>query len=415
MYESDLLLAFSFMSLLFLRQISILKQANKINYAPLMVGIGAISSIVHFIIFTDQKEISLLLRESLLPLLVSLLLYIVMNILHQTQQTQSLRSQDGVAQALASQLAEMKEFMGGIEKRIALSQYDELKAKEEIFEKFKQDMKALEGIKENQSRFLEKIDEFEVWQQSVSNAFLEFSTVQLPELDNVVHKHIDILRIAEQEHHNQLKNMLNKALQSKLETLDEIEALKAQLSEMSRLSTDIADSITEHTLVNLSGVTQSFSRQLLSLKSQTESMGTSLSEDENRLIGIRNQSEMIMKQMILSSKKMDELKEKNDSFSTTYLSVKDLLHDIELIKSDYVKSQAQLSSIAKEMKFSEEEQIEALKNHVEVLSEMLSKKIDDSLEKLHEHYHIADSDISESVKILSKKLQIQKGYTQHES
>jgi len=415
MYESDLLLAFSFMALLFLRQISILKQANKINYAPLMVGIGAISSIVHFIIFPDQKEISLLLRESLLPLLVSLLLYIVMNILHQTQQTQSLRSQDGFAQALASQLAEMKEFMGGIEKRIALSQYDELKAKEEIFEKFKQDMKALEGIKENQSRFLEKIDEFEVWQQSVSNAFLEFSTVQLPELDNVVHKHIDILRIAEQEHHNQLKNMLNKALQSKLETLDEIEALKAQLSEMSRLSTDIADSITEHTLVNLSGVTQSFSRQLLSLKSQTESMGTSLSEDENRLIGIRNQSEMIMKQMILSSKKMDELKEKNDSFSTTYLSVKDLLHDIELIKSDYVKSQAQLSSIAKEMKFSEEEQIEALKNHVEVVSEMLSKKIDDSLEKLHEHYHIADSDISESVKILSKKLQIQKGYTQHES
>jgi len=415
MYESDLLLAFSFMALLFLRQISILKQANKINYAPLMVGIGAISSIVHFIIFPDQKEISLLLRESLLPLLVSLLLYIVMNILHQTQQTQSLRSQDGFAQALASQLAEMKEFMGGIEKRIALSQYDELKAKEEIFEKFKQDMKALEGIKENQSRFLEKIDEFEVWQQSVSNAFLEFSTVQLPELDNVVHKHIDILRIAEQEHHNQLKNMLNKALQSKLETLDEIEALKAQLSEMSRLSTDIADSITEHTLVNLSGVTQSFSRQLLSLKSQTESMGTSLSEDENRLIGIRNQREMIMKQMILSSKKMDELKEKNDSFSTTYLSVKDLLHDIELIKSDYVKSQAQLSSIAKEMKFSEEEQIEALKNHVEVLSEMLSKKIDDSLEKLHEHYHIADSDISESVKILSKKLQIQKGYTQHES
>lgn len=415
MYESDLLLAFSFMALLFLRQISILKQANKINYAPLMVGIGAISSIVHFIIFPDQKDISLLLRESLLPLLVSLLLYIVMNILHQTQQTQSLRSQDGFAQALASQLAEMKEFMGGIEKRIALSQYDELKAKEEIFEKFKQDMKALEGIKENQSRFLEKIDEFEVWQQSVSNAFLEFSTVQLPELDNVVHKHIDILRIAEQEHHNQLKNMLNKALQSKLETLDEIEALKAQLSEMSRLSTDIADSITEHTLVNLSGVTQSFSRQLLSLKSQTESMGTSLSEDENRLIGIRNQSEMIMKQMILSSKKMDELKEKNDSFSTTYLSVKDLLHDIELIKSDYVKSQSQLSSIAKEMKFSEEEQIEALKTHVEVLSEMLSKKIDDSLEKLHEHYHIADSDISESVKILSKKLQIQKGYTQHES
>jgi hypothetical protein len=276
-------------------------------------------------------------------------------------------------------------------------------------------MKVLEGIKENQNKFLEKVDAFEAWQQSVSNAFLEFSTVQLPALDNVVHKHIDIFRIAEQEHHNQLKNMLTQALQSRMDSLDEIEALKNQLSEISRLSTDIADSITENTRSALVEVTQSFTRQLLSLKSQTESMGTSLSEDENRLIGIRSQSEMIMKQMILSSKKMDELKEKNDSFSNAYLGVKDLLHEIELIKSDYVKSQSQLSSIAKEMKFSEEEQIEALKNHVEVLSEVLSKKIDDSLEKLHEHYHIADSDISESVKILSKKLQIQKGYPQHES
>ena len=53
MLDGDLLLAFSFMALLFLRQISILKQPNKINYAPLMIGIGSISSVVHFIIHPD--------------------------------------------------------------------------------------------------------------------------------------------------------------------------------------------------------------------------------------------------------------------------------------------------------------------------------------------------------------------------
>ena len=42
MFDIDLLIAFAFMALLFLRQISILKQPNKINYASLIIIIGTI-------------------------------------------------------------------------------------------------------------------------------------------------------------------------------------------------------------------------------------------------------------------------------------------------------------------------------------------------------------------------------------
>jgi len=48
---------------------------------------------------------------------------------------------------------------------------------------------------------------------------------------------------------------------------------------------------------------------------------------------------------------------------------------------------------------------------MEALITNLTKKIDDSLEKLHEHYHIASDDITQSVQILAKKAQLQKGYT----
>src|SRR6056300_1372185 len=89
MFGNDLLLSFAFMTILFLRQIYILKQPNKINYAPLMLGIGLISSIVHFIIHPEAQNFVLLLRESFFPLLVSLLLFIVMNILHQTQESEN--------------------------------------------------------------------------------------------------------------------------------------------------------------------------------------------------------------------------------------------------------------------------------------------------------------------------------------
>ena len=94
MFDSDLLLAFLFMAVLFLRQIYILKQPNKINYSPLMIGIGAISSIVHFIIQPQVQDFVLLLRQAAFPLLVALLLYMVMNVLHQTQETESAKEQD---------------------------------------------------------------------------------------------------------------------------------------------------------------------------------------------------------------------------------------------------------------------------------------------------------------------------------
>ena len=122
MFESDLLLAFAFMAVLFLRQIAILKRPNKINYAPLMIGIGAISTLVHFIIHPDTSNVILLFRESLFPLLVALLLYIVMNIMHQTQVSENARHQEEFSKVLVKELSELKEFILEIEEKMNHSQ-----------------------------------------------------------------------------------------------------------------------------------------------------------------------------------------------------------------------------------------------------------------------------------------------------
>ncbi|WP_373004944.1 coiled-coil domain-containing protein [Sulfurimonas sp.] len=410
MFDNDLLLAFAFMAILFLRQISILKQPNKINYAPLMIGIGAISSVVHFIIHPDITDIILLLRESFLPLLVALLLYIVMNILHQTQQTQNARTHDEFARVITTQVSELKEFMAELEGRMILSQQDDRKAQEEMREKFKHDIKALNAIELNQGKFLEKFDDMDGWHKGVSKAFDDFTNVQLPELDNVVHKHIDILRVAEQDHYNQIKTTLDKAVENRLDISEDIDDLKDNLSSMKSISDDIAKSITKHTLEQLSGVTKTFENQIVSLKSHTEGISTSLYESENRLNAIREQSEMIMKQMLLSSKKMNDLEKQNSGLHDIYSTIKDLVGEIEAIKADYVKAQSQLSSISTELNSKKEAEIDAVKEQMEALIITLTKRIDDSLEKLHQHYHIASDDITQSVQILAKKAQLQKGY-----
>ncbi len=412
MFDLDLLFAFLLMALLFLRQISILKKQNKINYAPLIVVIGLISTIVHFILHPEAANMVLLLRESLFPLLVSLLLYFIMNIMDQTQKSQSKILQMEYTQALMHEVSGLKKLIEEIEAKMIRNQQEDRSYQEDIREKFKHDIKALDAINANGIKFLEKFDQVQEWHQDINRAFEDFINKQLPELDTIVHKHIDILRVSEQEHYVKIAKMLTEALSNRVDVSKDLAELQNKLGEMKGISKTVADTITSHTLEQMAGVTQAFANQVKTLKSHAEAINTSLFESENKLTSIKSQSEMIMKQMSLSSKRMDDIQTQHALLVEIYQQVETLIRDIDAIKADYVKSQAQLSHLSKEMDFSQEEHKEALLAQINELSDLLAQKVDDSLEKLHEHYHIASEDITQSVKVLARKAQIQKGYAQ---
>ena len=410
MFNSDLLLAFTFMAILFLRQIVILKRPNKINYAPLMIGIGSIATLVHFIIHPETENMLLLLRESMFPLLVALLLYIVMNILHQTQISENARTQEEFTKVLVQEISDLKKFILEIETKMNTAQELERHTQEEIRTKFKEDIRALDTIQLNQATFIDKFENMESWHKEVSKGFEYFAEVQLPQLDNVVHKHIDILRVAEQDHYNKLTSLLETAVKSRGDMSEDIDELKMSINNIRTVSKEIAGSITKHTLQQLSGITKAFEDQIIALKSHTEGVTTSLYEGETTLEAIRTQSEMIMKQMVLSSTKMKELQGQNSELTDVYATLKEIIGDVEAVKSDYVKSQAQLSSISKELADSKDDQVLQMREKIDELSESVSKEIAESLEKLHEHYHIAGGEITQSVQMLAKRAQIKSGY-----
>jgi hypothetical protein len=410
MYANDLIVSFVFMTLLFLRQIAILKQPNKINYAPLMLGIGAISSVIHFIIHPNPADSILLLRESFFPFLVALFLFVVMYVMHEKQQADSARTQDDFLRVLVEEISGLKEFMSDLQVRVDISHKEDLRVQETVRQKFKDDIKALGSLKINQNKFVKKFDQMEAWHIKVSKGFDHFTDVQLPELDNVVHKHIDILRIAEQDHYNQINATLRRAVDSRCEMSEDIEEVKSNISSMKTMSDDISRAITKSTFEQLSGVTKSFENQIIALKTHSESIQTTLFEGDSTLSSIREKSELIMKQMILSSKKMNELEKQNSGLQDVYSILKDLIKDIEIVKSDYNKSQLELDMISKDISSAKDEKVEAMTEQINTLGNDLSKKIDDSLEKLHEHYHIAEGDITQSVQMLSKKAQSKKGY-----
>lgn len=415
MFDADLLLAFAFMALLFLRQISILKQPNKINYAPLMLTIGAMSGTIHFIIHPEASDMLLILKESLFPILVSLILYTIMNILHQTQQSEQSKTQYEFTLALIEQLTQLRVFSSELEKKMILNQNEDRAAQEEIRERFKHDIKILDTILANQNRFLEKFEQAQKWYDYVKKSFENFIDVQLPSLDSVVHKHIDILRVAEQDHFNKVKSMLAKALEGRSDIEQETQELKESMQAISNISQTISKTIIKQTIEKLTDITKPFEREVLSLKSQAEGFKTSLYESENKLGGIKEQSELIMKQMVLSSKKMNELETKNSSLHDIYSTMRELLKDIEAVKSEYVKSQSQLSMIVKEFRDAKESEINDMKNEMSSFKSSLIQKVEDSLEKFSKEYHATNEEISPSVKFLSKQAQLKNRYTDLES
>lgn len=412
MFDTDLLIAFAFMALLFLRHVAILKKPNKINYAPLMIAIGVLASLVHLIIHPDPSNIILLIRESLMPLVVAVILYIVMNILNQTKESYNAKLHDEFTQVLASEIAQLKKFILDLESRMTEYSQQDRTTQLEIQKKFETDVKALESIQANQMEFAKKFDTIQEWHESVNKSFSYFSEVQMPEFDNVVHKHIDMLRVAEQDHYNKLTQLLEKAGESRYDIAEDIETLKNSLESMKSLSDNVAKTIVEKTFSSFANLTQEFEAQLVSLKLHTESIKTSLYEDEGVLSNIRTQSEMIMKQMLLSANQMGELEKQTSGLSKISSDIKELVTEIEKIKGDYVKAQSQLTQLSSELSSVKEDNYIEMKQKIEELGEALSNKIDESLQKLYEHYHIANENITESVKIMAKKAQLQKGYTE---
>ncbi len=415
MFEIDLLFSFLFMALLFLRQISIIKDPNKINYAPLIIGIGIISGILHFTIESEDKNAVLLLKESFLPVLVSLILYIVMNILHQTQKNQDAKLEDISQRELVEKIEELKEFSAQIEKRVLLSQNQEQLVQEEMRERFKHDIKALDALLINQNKFLEKFDELREWHLDVTKSFENFTEVQLPSLDGIVHNHIDILRLSEQDHFNKVKAMLEKTVENKEAIKEDMAHFRESVESLNSISQTVAKTVVKYTQEQLSEIMKPFAKEIFTLQSHTQGLSTALYESEGKLSGIKEQSEMIMKQMILSSKKMSELQVQNGALYDIYATMRELMKDIEVVKSEYVKSQSQLSMIVNEFHDSKESQKENIDEKIQTLLDNLTSKMDEFMEKLSKHEPSTAQDLSQSVQFLSKQAQLKNRYTDLES
>ena len=407
-------ISFALMALIFLRQISIYKQPNKINYAPLILGIGAIASVIHFIVSDEHQSMIFVLKGSFIPFLVALMLYIIMNIMHQTQKAENDRVQKEFTRLLIEQISQLKSFTENLERRMVSYANEEKEVRERFASKFNEDIETLGKLLHNQQRFMEKFEDLRSWHEELRKLFIDFTEFKLPELDSMVHKHIEMLRITNKEHFDQIGEYLEDIIGTKENLQREMFKLQEQMQEIETMSEGIAKTITKETLSAFADIKERLVSDFVKLQSRAEALGTSLAESENKIEGIKTQSEFVIRQMVLVAKKMEELISKRERADEVMTKMLPLFEELERLQSALSEQKKSLHHIVLQFMEMKETPLKLHEEEIEEISHKLSEKLEDILESMEQKIEENKESVSESVRLLAKRAKLSSSYTDQE-
>lgn len=401
MISIDLLLIILAMSLLFLRHTAVYKDPSKINYTPMVLALGVIGGLLHFIL-SGSMEMNVI-KESLLSLSVGILLSAVMSVMNQTVSvinTHEDRLRMGKISEEITSLMTLKD-------RLDLITQMEGSTHDQIRHLFKEEFDALNVIQANQKLFITKIESLMAQQQNAMGKFEEFTFTELPSLDNVVHRHIDMLRVAEQDHFLQLKNVAKSSSDEQKEVHVHLKEIHELLQRMSH------HQLPDHTITvlqkELDRIVHDFSNHLQMLGAKSETIITSLLENDSLLKGSREQSELIMQQMVLSSKQMREMTAQAKELSDSLKPLSHLFDSAETLHNEFIHSKGKLSELIVTLESYEHQEYRAIRQSLEQVAAEATAQMQlfvQNLQKKEIHPMIEAKNVQE----LASKVKLHKSY-----
>ena len=338
MLQIDLLISIVIMSLLFLRHINVYKDRNKINYTPIVIGIGMIMGLLHFVMMGDSEGWLLALRESLLTVIVGIVFAAIMSVMSQTQNVANQYADNARIQNIDDEIGSLKNL-------------------------FKEEIDALNVIQSNQKLFIHKIESILAKQEDSMEKFEAFTLTEFPSLDNIVHRHIDLLRISEQDHFNQLKNTVKASSEDKKDLHKEMMQIKVILENLQESQS--MQSVIGHVEDEFSRIIHEFSRKIQTIGAKSESIVTTLLENEKILIGSREQSELIMQQMVLSSSHMREMSQNSKELNESIKPLGHLFGAAELLHKEFILAKTKLTELVVTLEGYEKQEHREMREHLE--------------------------------------------------
>lgn len=397
------------MLLLFLRHISVYKDRNKINYTPVVVAIGFIAGLLHFVILGDGEGWLLALRESLLTVIVGSILSTIMSVMSQTQSASNQQADNLRIESIQEDVALLQNLFGSINASLSRVTQMENTTHEQLKNIFKEEIEALGSILSNQKFFIQKMESMIAQQQSAQKKFEEFTLNELPSLDNVVHRHIDLLRISEQDHFNQLKIAIKSTNEEKKEHYEELLRIQSSLDKLQKShSIEGVVGILEHEFPR---IIAEFSRHIQTIASKAESIVTTLLENETILRGSRDQSELIMHQMVLSSNQMREMSHTTKDLNESLRPLGVLFGSAESLFNEFLVAKSKLSELITTLESYEKQEHRALCEHLEHVANTAIVQMETFIEKIEQfeplHHPVSPKEVQE----LAHKVKLHQSYS----
>lgn len=405
MISIDLLVSMIVMSLFFLRHTAVYKDPNKINYTPVVLALGIIGGLLHFILSGGMD--ANVVKESLLSFGFGITLSAIMSVMSQTVSTITTHEYRLRFGTLIDEMTAVSSVLSTLRERLDIVAQMESSTHDQIRHVFKEELDALNTIQSNQKLFVSKIESLLAKQQSAMEKFEEFTLSELPSLDNVVHRHIDLLRVAEQDHFNQLKNVAR-------HSCDEQQEVHTQLKDIHDLLTQMShNQLPDHTISvlqrELDRIINDFSHHIHVLGNKSESIVTSLSENDSLLKHSREESELIMQQMVLSSKQMKEMTLHSKELSESLKPLSRLFASAETLHDEFVHAKGKLNELIVTFESYERQEFRSIRQNLEqVAAEAIAQM--QLLAQSVQHKESIPMIETKNVQELASKVKLHKSY-----
>lgn len=409
MFALDVLLSIGVMSLLFLRHISVYKDRNKINYTPIVLAVGFIGGLLHFIVLADEPTVMLTLKESLITLAVGAILSAIMSAMSQTQNTLIAYEDRSRIQTLAEGIEAQAAELAGFGERLASVSQMESSTHDQLSTLFKEELDALHLIQNNQKLFVAKIESLLAQQLLSMEKFEDFTLTELPGLDNIVHRHIDLLRIAEQDHFNQLKIAAKSVFEENKEIHTQLKGIEENLRLLHKHQAPEQVAALVHKELN--GIISDFSRHIQTLGAKSEGIVTALLENDALLRGSREQSELIMQQMVLSSKQMKEITQHSKELNDSFKPLGTLLDSAEDLYREFLSARGKLGELVVTLESYEKQEHRAMRDNLERIANDVSERLAHLMQSLPKPATLEPFN-TKNIQELSGKVKLHRSYTE---
>ncbi len=394
---------------LFWRQLAVFKIQGKINYAPLVLIIGSISSLSLFIFSSGELKSDI--QYSLMPLLLSLIFYMLMYIMYQFKVHDVRIQHNAQEQMLSTLMADIHGYFGVLDEKLSSISNAEEKTLEALQLAVKNELVSFSALSVRQELISKKLEDMYNQEEGALMNIQKFLEQDVMNLDKVVHRHIDILRISEQDHFNKLQNILN-SMNGMEGVEDALVILTNRLDKMEegfkQRALSLSDEMTKVFKENL----ESMSSDLQNAKQLSESLGLSTQEYEMKLEELHKQASLLLQKSDTIHESMEDTYAQAQKVRPVYDSLNELISRLMDIYAEYKHAKKELHILAGELGNAEERHFEIMDKKIDDLGLKMHAKIEASLLELKEHYHIADKDVTSTVKTLAAKAQLQKSYAE---